>query len=142
MRRAMEHAVTSPHSTVSYPPSTILLIFPRWEQTPYRHSKYITSPYTPHVYTLPNDANIFLPLDYTQANPPLHHSARAGWWTSTSSPTPSHFSLCPRTLQRPHSTTHLNPYTILTSPIPPSPSHLRLSSTLTHDNPQASTTDP
>jgi hypothetical protein len=29
--------------------------------TPYRHSRYISSPYIHHLYTLPNDANMFLP---------------------------------------------------------------------------------
>jgi hypothetical protein len=35
MRRAMEHAVTSAHSTSSRTPSATILILPRWEHTHY-----------------------------------------------------------------------------------------------------------
>ena len=44
MRRAMENAITSAHLTASHTPSATILILPRWEHTPYRHSKYINSP--------------------------------------------------------------------------------------------------
>ena len=69
MRRAMEHAITSAHLIVSHTPSATILILPRWEHTPYRHSKYIDSPYTHHLYTLPNDANTFLPPDQHTCHP-------------------------------------------------------------------------
>jgi hypothetical protein len=41
MRRAMEHAITSAHCTASHSPIATILILPRWEHTPYRHSKYM-----------------------------------------------------------------------------------------------------
>jgi hypothetical protein len=64
MRRAIEHAITNAQSTAPHTPSATILILPRWEHTPYWHySKYINSPYTHHLYTLPNDANTFLPPD-------------------------------------------------------------------------------
>jgi hypothetical protein len=61
MPRVMEHAITSAHSTALCSPSALILILSRWEHTPHRHSKYINSPYTHHLYTLPNDANTVLP---------------------------------------------------------------------------------
>jgi hypothetical protein len=57
MRRGMEYAITSAHSTASHSPCATIFILPRWEHTPYRHSKYINSPYAHHLYTLLNDAN-------------------------------------------------------------------------------------
>jgi hypothetical protein len=69
MRRAMEHTITSAHLTASHTPSATILILPRWEHTPYRHTKYINSPYTHHLYTLPNDANTFLPPDQHTGHP-------------------------------------------------------------------------
>jgi DNA integrity scanning protein DisA with diadenylate cyclase activity len=68
IRRAIEHAITSAHSTASHTPSGTILILPRWEHTPYRHSKYINSPYTHHLCTNSNDANTFLPLDQRIGN--------------------------------------------------------------------------
>jgi hypothetical protein len=65
----MEHAFTSAHSTATHSPSPTILILPRWEHTPYRHSKYITSTYTHHLYTVPNDANTFLPPDQHTGTP-------------------------------------------------------------------------
>jgi hypothetical protein len=97
MRCAMEHAITRAHATASHSPSASILILPQWEHTPYRHSKDINSPYTHHLYTLTNDANIFLAPDQHTGNPTPPHSAHAGWSTSTSSPTPSHFPPYPRT---------------------------------------------
>jgi hypothetical protein len=88
MRRVMEHAITNAHLTASHTPCATILILPRWEHTPYRHSKYINSPYTHHLYTLPSDANTFLPPTIRLATPPLPHSEHAGWSTSTSSLTP------------------------------------------------------
>jgi hypothetical protein len=64
----MEHAITSAHS-LPHTPNATILILPRWEHTPYRHSKYINSPYTHHLYTLPNDANTFLPPDQHTGHP-------------------------------------------------------------------------
>jgi hypothetical protein len=62
----MEHAITSAHSPVPHSPSATILMLPQWEHTPYRHSKYINSPYTHHLYTLPNDANTFItPYQHT-----------------------------------------------------------------------------
>jgi hypothetical protein len=49
MRRAIERAITSAHSTASHTPIATILILPRWGHTPYRHSKYIASPYTHHL---------------------------------------------------------------------------------------------
>jgi hypothetical protein len=69
MRRAMEHAITSAHSTATHSPSATILILPRWEYTPYRHSKYITSPYTHHLNALSNDAYSFLPMDQHTSTP-------------------------------------------------------------------------
>jgi hypothetical protein len=50
MRIAMEHAITNAHSTASHTPSATILILPRWEHAPYRHSKYITCPYQGSEY--------------------------------------------------------------------------------------------
>jgi hypothetical protein len=68
MRRAMEHAITIAHVIASHTPSATILILPRWEHTPYRHSKYTTSPYIYLLYTLSNDANTFFPPDQHTGN--------------------------------------------------------------------------
>jgi hypothetical protein len=59
----MEHIITIANSTFYHSPSANIIIIPSWGYTPYRHSKFIDSPYTHHLYAFPNDANTFLPSD-------------------------------------------------------------------------------
>jgi hypothetical protein len=105
--------------------------------TPTLHTPFTSTPF-------PSTRTPSYPRTNTRTTPPTPHSAHAKWSTSTCtlSPTPSHFPPYPHTQPRPPSTTHSSPSTVHTFLTPPSPSHPRTSSTLTHFIQHASTIFP